>query len=303
MVEADRDNTIYEASDGSLSNGKGAWLFAGKTNRGDIRRALIRFDVAGALPSGAVIETVRLELNMSQTISGNRGVSLHRVSADWGEGTSDASANEGRGTQAEDNDATWMHQFYNTVMWQNAGGDFTAAASGSLEVGSEGPYVWESTPELVSDVQSWLDEPEANFGWMLIGDESANATAKRFDSRENPTPENQPKLRVTYKAATNAEAESLPAVAELRPAWPNPFVTSTRLAFELASDAWVSLEIFDVVGRPVSVLLDQRMSPGRHEVQFDAKGLPAGLYVYRLHTAPAQGAGGGIQTGTLVHAE
>ncbi|MCL4211824.1 MAG: hypothetical protein KJZ68_14310, partial [Phycisphaerales bacterium] len=60
------------------------------------------------------------------------------------------------------------------------------------------PYTWGSTSGMVGDVQGWLDNPAANFGWVLIGNEAVSVTAKRFDSRENPVPENRPVLIVDY---------------------------------------------------------------------------------------------------------
>ena len=41
---------------------------------------------------------------------------------------------------------------------------------------------------MVADVQSWLDNPASNFGWLVLGDETAIATAKRFDTRESASP-------------------------------------------------------------------------------------------------------------------
>jgi serine protease len=48
---------------------------------------------------------------------------------------------------------------------------------------------------MVADVQSWLDNPATNFGWLVLGDESTGTTAKRFDSRESTSP---PVLTIEY---------------------------------------------------------------------------------------------------------
>ena len=61
-----------------------------------------------------------------------------------------------------------------------------------------GSYTWESTSQLVADVQSWLDNPTANFGWLLLGDESKPQTTKRFDSKDNELEKNWPVLMVEY---------------------------------------------------------------------------------------------------------
>ena len=51
---------------------------------------------------------------------------------------------------------------------------------------------------MVSDVQNWLDDPAANLGWLLLGDESKSQTTKRFDSKDNEEAESQPVLVVEY---------------------------------------------------------------------------------------------------------
>ena len=52
----------------------------------------------------------------------------------------------------------------------------------------------------MADVQSWLDSPAANFGWLLLGNESISQTTKRFDSKDNEGEANRPVLAVEYQA-------------------------------------------------------------------------------------------------------
>ncbi len=197
VLEASRDNTLYESTSGNLSNGAGDHTFAGVTLVGDLRRALIDFDVAAAIPAGSTIDSVTLTLNMSRSITGPQDVTIHRVLADWGESTSNAGGEEGGGGPAATGDATWVHTFFPDTFWTNLGGDFEAAASATASVAGEGSYSW-SSPGLVSDVQGWLDGTLPRFGWMLRGDEAAQPSAKRFDSRENGTPANRPQLVVEF---------------------------------------------------------------------------------------------------------
>ena len=51
---------------------------------------------------------------------------------------------------------------------------------------------------MVADVQSWLDVPVQNFGWLLLGEENTFPTSKRFDTRENPEPLFRPMLEIDY---------------------------------------------------------------------------------------------------------
>ena len=193
-----KDNTLYESTGGFLSNGAGAHLFAGKTSGGDIRRAVLAFDVAGQIPAGAIIKSVILELRMSRSTSGAGTIELHRLLADWGEGTSDVSGNEGRGTPSTEGDATWVHRSFSTESWQTPGGDFSPTVSAGTPVSGIASYTWGSTAQMVDDVQSWLDDPSSNFGWILIGNEASIHTTKRFDSRENATAASRPVLTVTF---------------------------------------------------------------------------------------------------------
>ena len=87
---------------------------------------------------------------------------------------------------------------FKSLDWDTPGGDFSSSASAAITVGAIGRYTWESTSHLVTDVQTWLDDPAANFGWLLRGDESKSQTTKRFDSKDNEEAESQPVLVVEY---------------------------------------------------------------------------------------------------------
>lgn len=193
-----KDNTLIESSSGSLSNGAGPAFFVGRTNQftGSIRRGVIAFDVCGAIPQGATITSAALTLSLSPSNSGSALVSLHRLLEEWGEGASAASG--GSGAAAAIGDATWRHTFYDTRFWTHPGGDFDPVAHASASVEGSGFYAWGSTPEMVADVQSWLDAPAGNHGWVLIGGEEFPGTVKRFDSRESEDLEQMPALQIEF---------------------------------------------------------------------------------------------------------
>lgn len=197
-IGALKDNTLIEDSAGGFSNGIGPSFFSGRIGQpaNSRRRGLIAFDVAGSIPSGSTINSVTLTLYMSQTNAGAQTTNLHLVLADWGEGTSAAAG--GSGVPSTANDATWIHTFYPSSFWTSSGGDYSGVVSGSLVVNQIGYYTFGSTAGMVSDVQAWLNTPAGNFGWMLVGNESAASTVKRFDTRENFIPERRPVLVVDY---------------------------------------------------------------------------------------------------------
>lgn len=289
-LEASKDNTLYEHGTGALSNGAGVHLFAGRTNQNEgfaLRRALVAFDVAGEIPAGATITATSLTLNMSKSNASATNVSLHRVTSAWGEGTSDAAANEGGGVSATTDDATWIHTFFDSATWTSPGGDYEAPASATQTVDALGSYTWESA-QLTADVQAWLDNPTENFGWILIGDESTEITSKRFDSRENTVAANRPALAVTYMTATASEDDTTPEGYDLAQNYPNPFNPVTTITYTIPSTQRVEIAVYDAFGRVVARLVGATLPAGTHTTTFDASGLASGVYTYRL-TTPAYG--------------
>ena len=84
-----KDNTLYQyfAADGDRSNGVGIHFFAGNTDVGRIRRGMLGFNIAG-IPPGSTITSVSLTMQMSRTnLDTARIVELHKLIAEWGEGT------------------------------------------------------------------------------------------------------------------------------------------------------------------------------------------------------------------------
>jgi len=239
-----QDGTLYQDIAGGLANGAGQYLFVGRSaqpNSLSRRRAVLKFDVAGALPPNSTISKVTLTLFMSRTITASSTVSVHRLLAGWGEGTSQAGGEEGTGAPPEPNDATWIHRFFNTDLWTTPGGDFDPTPSATRTVVGLGFYDWGSTERLVADVQGWVDDPSSNHGWIMIGPEVFPRSTKRFDSRENNTMENRPVLTIefTHFIPTTSEwglvilALSLLVAAKITFAVPVPSSASNKLQARL----------------------------------------------------------------------
>lgn len=208
-LEPVKDNTIYETTSGELSNGMGEYIFTGANGSSDARRALLAFNLS-SIPPGSVVTSASLRMEMSRTNNVTpRATSLFRVSQDWGEGGSNAPAQEGAGTTPLTGDATWLHRYYNNVFWPNIGGTYEHSASATLNVGGLGPYTWTSAA-MAADVQEWVNTPGTNYGWIVIGDETGFRTAKRFNSRHYGTAAQRPKLTVIYTLPAPGGACCLP---------------------------------------------------------------------------------------------
>jgi hypothetical protein len=186
-------------------------------------RALFQFDIASQIPANATIESVSLTLNATiepGSMAVGSDFNLQRVLVSWGEG----SGTGNQGTAASINEVTWNSRFHDVTTWSSPGGvagtDFSSTVSGSIFISGTGAKVWSSTPELVADVQHWLDNPAENFGWMLLStSEDMAFSAKRFATRENGIPALRPSLSIQYTVVPEPATVTLAALGLATLAW------------------------------------------------------------------------------------
>jgi Secretion system C-terminal sorting domain len=79
-------------------------------------------------------------------------------------------------------------------------------------------------------------------------------------------------------------SDPIARIFQLYPNYPNPFNPSTTIKFEMPRTSLVNLTVYDILGRQVSVLVNERRDAGVHEVKFDGSNLASGVYFYRLQT-------------------
>jgi len=176
------DTSIFAESDNAA--GGGAHLYAGNTQMGNARRALIRFDLSG-IPSDATVESVTLTLRLNLApSSAAQPFRLHALAGPWGEGTANPPGPGGQGTTPGSGDATWSANSNGTSTWTSPGGDFVPAASGIGNSGAVGTDLVLAGDGLRDNVAAWLADPSTNYGWILLGNEAANGSARRFASAE-----------------------------------------------------------------------------------------------------------------------
>jgi hypothetical protein len=173
-LTATKDNSIY--SEGELSNGQDVSIFSGTTGEsanGASRRALLAWNLA-TIPAGSTVASAEVALTMTKAPVAAKPdpFSLHRLTANWGEGTSNALGAGGDGAPAEGADVTWTKPFFNQAeLWTEPGGDFAPAPSATIMVNAEtsvtgGIYRWSSS-QLATDANGWLANAATNFGWLL----------------------------------------------------------------------------------------------------------------------------------------
>ncbi|HET6272876.1 MAG TPA: T9SS type A sorting domain-containing protein [Bacteroidota bacterium] len=121
------------------------------------------------------------------------------------------------------------------------------------------------------------------------------------------------KHRLVHSIIVSVDEEKegvTPTVAALDQNYPNPFNPSTIIKFQIprqtdggqASTSFVTLRVFDMLGREVAALANEEMKPGSYERVFNGEGLASGVYFYRLQARQINGgqAGSFVQTRKLV---
>ncbi len=99
-------------------------------------------------------------------------------------------------------------------------------------------------------------------------------------------------------ASAVEEAPSVPGRTALGPNYPNPFNPSTVIDYELSSRGHVEIKVYDVLGREVAALVNEQKPPGEYSVQWNAEGMPSGVYFYRMQARQINGGQAGSFTAT-----
>jgi hypothetical protein len=89
-------------------------------------------------------------------------------------------------------------------------------------------------------------------------------------------------LRFTTETTTSVPFNELPEVVTLNQNFPNPFNPVTTISYSLPASGHVRLEIFDISGQSVAILLNEVRPLGNHTVAFDGYGMASGVYIITL---------------------
>lgn len=122
-------------------------------------------------------------------------------------------------------------------------------------------------------VFSHWEFPDQNF-------ESPGLTHKFNDQKEDSVI-----VRVFFKKASETDVENSEQAVNkfrLKQNYPNPFNPETVISFELPVDGAVVLEVYDILGRRVAVLVNETMPAGIHQTTWDASDAASGAYIYRI---------------------
>jgi len=135
---------------------------------------------------------------------------------------------------------------------------------------------------------NWGDTVINEFSWKIKTETLASGFGLTLTWYEEPSALNKG-LRGcvidgdTFGIITTVKEDiKLPEEFYLSQNYPNPFNPSTNIKYAIGSRQYVSLVVYDVLGKEVAKLVNEDKSAGNYEVKFDATSLPSGIYFYRL---------------------
>ncbi|MFH2031151.1 MAG: T9SS type A sorting domain-containing protein [Bacteroidota bacterium] len=97
------------------------------------------------------------------------------------------------------------------------------------------------------------------------------------------TPLHQVQTKIIDKIVSAEKPSSIPEKFSLSQNYPNPFNPSTVIKFQVPSNKFIKLQVFDMLGREIRVLVNGVHKPGNYTVEFNANGLSSGVYFYTLN--------------------
>ncbi|MBM4158401.1 MAG: T9SS type A sorting domain-containing protein [Ignavibacteria bacterium] len=90
------------------------------------------------------------------------------------------------------------------------------------------------------------------------------------------------KFRIENLTGLKPSETGIPVSFNLGQNYPNPFNPSTTIGFQCSEFRFVSLKIYDILGKEVAVLVNEKLQPGTYQINFDAGKLTSGVYFYKI---------------------
>lgn len=230
------------------------------------RSALLYWDLTN-IPPQSKIQSADITVNVTNKSEDN--YEFYEMLRPWVEG-----------------EATW-NEYASGQSWQVAGADGSedrgSTVLGAVVDSSEGLSTITLDSTGIAVLQSWVNNPANNHGLIIMDYLNAD-DGWDFSSRENTTASKRPRLTVAYytNQVSSVESPEFPQEFQLNQNYPNPFNPTTKISYSITKSAFVTLKIYDMLGREVRTMVSEIQQAGTRSIEFDASSLSGGIYFYTL---------------------
>ncbi|MBM4159240.1 MAG: T9SS type A sorting domain-containing protein, partial [Ignavibacteria bacterium] len=171
--------------------------------------------------------------------------------------------------------------------------DYTVPGTGWQDVNLINTFYWNGTSNLLIEIcfnnASYTSNTTVNatsMSSMCVGKYADLSSGDGCTQTTINTITYRPNLKITI-GAPNAitNANEIPTTYSLSQNYPNPFNPVTKINFAIPKQGFVSLKVFDILGREVANLVNEVKSPGNYVLDFNASHLASGVYYYKLESA------------------
>jgi photosystem II stability/assembly factor-like uncharacterized protein len=168
----------------------------------------------------------------------------------------------------------------------NGGANWTSRSAG-IQVGLNGlHFVNQNEGWVVGGAGTLYSTTNAGLNWIVLQSQTGQDlnSIHSFDDTNAWAVGNLGVIVTNYSPPTNIENENsaAPNSLVLEQNYPNPFNPSTKIGFNLPSREFVTLKIYNALGREVAIVLNESFESGYHEIIFDASNLNSGVYYYSI---------------------
>ncbi len=145
----------------------------------------------------------------------------------------------------------------------------------TIKYGKDGNQVW---------LQKYPDSDTISSPKAIIVDNSLNVYIAGTISVASPGGATKDIIVLKYSQPTSVIpiSNEVPDEFKLYQNYPNPFNSITNIKYQITHSSFVIIKVYDVFGREVATLVDEKKEPGEHQVEWDAGGLASGVYYYRM---------------------
>lgn len=170
-----------------------------------------------------------------------------------------------------DGGETWVSQNpgtnnFKSVHFSDPSNGWIVGNIGNMLYTDDGGSSWNSLPAITGNSFNEVLFLDKNTGWATGTD-----VLLKFEGS-------------LVTSVSNEDYLTLPPDFKLEQNYPNPFNPTTIISFQIPAASKVNLEVFDILGRKISTLIDGQLAAGTHQITFDASHLASGLYLYRIQT-------------------